>query len=146
MEPVIIKSTRGRRTLAFSNRHGDYFDAELSGDSVTVKKGIWGYTDTELLINLFESIAVDWRGWEGKRHWAAIEGDLDITATHDRLGHIRIDVVILNNDLEDNWKVDAPIFLDAGSVDPLAAKVRMFFAQKTMTEHGEGGKASPATS
>lgn len=129
MEPVIIKSTRGGRTLTFSNRNGDYFDAELAGDSISAKKGIWGYTDTAFLIDLFDSFARDWKGWEGERHWAAIEGDLDLTATSDRLGHIRLDVVLLNNGSEDDWKVDAPVYLDAGSLDALASKVRVFFTE-----------------
>lgn len=129
METVIIKSTRGARALKFSNRNGDYFDAELSGDSIFAKKGIWGYTDTDLLISLFESIAGDWKGWEGERHWAAIEGDLDITATSDKLGHIRIDVVLLNNNIEDDWKVEAPIYLDAGCLDSLCTQIRRFFTQ-----------------
>lgn len=115
--------------MTFSNRNGDYFDAELAGDSISAKKGIWGYTDTAFLIDLFDSFARDWKGWEGARHWAAIEGDLDLTATSDTLGHIRLDVILCNNNPEDDWKVDAPVYLDAGGLEALASKVRTFFTQ-----------------
>ncbi|MEO0453681.1 MAG: DUF6228 family protein [Verrucomicrobiota bacterium] len=129
MDSAIIKSTRSGRTLTFSNRNGDYFDTELAGDSISAKKGIWGYTDTAFLIDLFDSFTRDWKGWDGERHWAAIEGDLDLTATSDNLGHIRLDVVLLNNSPEDDLKADAQVYLDAGSLDTLANKVRKFFTQ-----------------
>lgn len=113
--------------MVLNNRDGDYFDAQLTGDAVSAKKGIWGYTDTNDLVRLFESMAQDWRGWNGERHWASIEGDFDITATSDNLGHIRLDVVILNNNPEDDWQVNAPIYLDAGGLDRLATEIHRFF-------------------
>jgi hypothetical protein len=130
MESVTIKSVKGRRALTLSNRNGDYFDVELAGDAVSAKKGIWGYTDTDFLAGLFESIAQDWKGWNGERQWAAIEGDLRITATCDKLGHIRLDVVIRNNDLEDDWQLDVPIYLDAGGLDVIASNMRRFITQQ----------------
>jgi hypothetical protein len=129
MESVTIKSAKGRRSLIFSNRSGDYFDVELAGDAVSAKKRVWGYTDTDFLAGLFESIARDWKGWDGERQWAAIEGDLSISASSDKLGHIRLAVVIRNNDLEDDWQLDVPIFLDAGGLDNIASNVRRFITQ-----------------
>jgi len=129
MEFVTIKSAKGRRSLTLSNRNGDYFDVELAGDAVSAKKRVWGYTDTEFLGELFDSIARDWKGWDGERQWAAIEGDFSITASSDKLGHIRLDVVIRNNDLEDDWQLDVPIYLDAGGLDKIASNVRHFITQ-----------------
>ena len=115
--------------MIFSNRNGDYFDVELIGDAVTAKKQIWGYTYTEFLGGLFESIARDWKGWDGERDWASIEGDLTISASSDKLGHIRLDVAVRNNDFENDWKLDAPIYLDAGGLDRIASEVKRFITQ-----------------
>jgi hypothetical protein len=131
MDSVTIKSTRGQRSLTFSNRNGDYFDAEIAGDGISAKKGIYGYTDTALLADLFDSLARDWKGWTEERHWASIEGELDLTASSDSLGHIRLDMVILSNHPEDNWTVTAPVYLDAGALDAIAIKVRSFFNEST---------------
>lgn len=70
-------------------------------------------------------------GKDGKERaiGAAIEGDLDLTATSDTLGHIRLDIILRNNNPEDDWKVDAPVYLDAGGLEALASKVRTFFTQ-----------------
>ena len=130
MTTLAIKSTKGGRTLSFNNRKGDHFDAEISGDSISAKKKVWGHTDTRLLIDLFESLAKDWKGWEGERQWASIEGDLRLTATCDRWGHIQIEVYFHNNDPDDDWALSAPIFVDAGSLDLLAKEAKGFFSQK----------------
>ena len=31
----------------------------------------------------FGELAADWRGWAGKRHWRALEGEMEIAALHD---------------------------------------------------------------
>jgi hypothetical protein len=32
----------------------------------------------------FAELAADWRGWEGERHWRALEGELEVQASHHR--------------------------------------------------------------
>ena len=124
-----MKSTQGRRSLKFSNREGDYFTVELAGDGISATKRIWGYTDTGFLVDLFESIARDWKGWDGERHWSAIESDLEIDATSDRLGHIKLQIKIRSNDPENDWRAIAPIFLDSGTLDNIAGDIKRFFCE-----------------
>ena len=136
MDSVTIKSVRGGRTLLFDERKGEYFCVTLIGDSVSATKRVWGYTDTERLPELFDSIAADWKGWKGKKEWKAIEGDLEIAATSDRLGHVRLDIEIRNHDPEDDWSVTAPIFVDAGELETIAKKIRVYFKP---SKNGQGG-------
>jgi hypothetical protein len=133
MKSVIIKSTSGSRSLVFSKREGEYFSVTLAGDLLSATKGVWGYTDTECLPDLFESIATDWKGWKGEKKWRAIEGDFQMIATCDNLGHIKLEIEI-RNEPPDDWIVRAPLFLEAGSVDTIAKELREYFKPITKTE------------
>jgi hypothetical protein len=122
----VIKSSRGRRELRLEERKGDYFRVTLSGDAISATKVVYAYTDGPLLASFFASIAADWRGWNGERAWKALEGDFSVRATSDRLGHIRLDAELHSHDLDDNWSISAPVFLDGGSLDRIAAEWTFF--------------------
>jgi len=130
MITAVIKSSRDGRTLTFSEREGDYFKVAVGGGSVSAIKKVWGYTDTSFLVDLFTSIARDWKGWTGERHWESIEGDLKVSASSDKLGHIRLETEIKNHDPEDDWRIQVPVYLDAGSLDTIAKSIDHFFNQK----------------
>ena len=129
MAQLQIKSTTGTRSLTLAHRDSNYFDAALSGDGVSAQKKIWGFEDAGALTDLFELLAQHWKGWEGTREGASREGDLFITASSDHLGHIRLDVLLTSQTPRDEWRVEAPIFLDAGSLQAVAEKISAFFAQ-----------------
>jgi hypothetical protein len=38
-----------------------------------------------------------------------------------------LDIVRESHDPEDNWKLEAPLFLDAGGLEAVSLKVRRFF-------------------
>lgn len=130
MITATINSTQNGRSLTFSEYSADYFKVEIFDESISAVKKVWGYTDTFTLVDLFASIAHDWKGWDGKRKWESIEGDLIIAASSDKLGHIRIEICIRNNDLENDWMIQAPIYLDSGSLDAIAQSIDRFFNQK----------------
>jgi hypothetical protein len=133
VKPFVVKSSQGGRELRLEERKGEYFRVTLTGDGISATKGVYAYTDGPLLVGFFASIAADWRGWEGERVWGALESDFSVRATSDRLGHIRLDVELRNHDPDDNWCVSAPIFLDAGSLDRIAADAEVFFADARAT-------------
>jgi hypothetical protein len=132
---VTIKSTRDGRTLRFAERKGEYFRVSLTSDSISATKGVYGYMQIDRLPALFDSIAADWKGWKGKKEWKTIESDLQLAATHDGLGHVRLEVRITNQDPEDNWTVTADLFFDAGSLDSIAKSINEYF-NPTKTEPG----------
>lgn len=134
MQAFVIKSAQGRRELRLEERRGEYFRVTLAGDGVTATKGVFAYTDGPRLALFFASIAADWRGWDGEKNWAALESDFSLRATSDRLGHIRLEVNLRNHGPEDDWRVFAPIFLDAGSLDRIAADAKAFFKDERATD------------
>lgn len=63
----------------------------------------------------FRRLSDDWRGWDGERTWASIEGAFDLTATHDGLGHVALRVRIRSGQCDDDWTATGVVRLDAGN-------------------------------
>ncbi len=123
-----IRSCHGRRGLRFHSRRGDYFHASVEGDGPSASVRVWGYTDCHLLVDLFESIAHDWRGWQGERSWSSIEDEFRIGATTDKAGHVTLSVVLAHCDGMDDWRLSVPVFTEAGQLEKIAREVARFFS------------------
>ena len=124
---VEIRASRGRRCLRFHSRDGDYFMASIEGDGAQASVRVWGYTDCDLLVDLFESIARDWQGWRGERTWASIEGEFSIAVSTTSRGTVTIAVELRHNDGEDDWRLTIPVFTEAGQLESIARQVAAFF-------------------
>lgn len=74
----------------------------------------------------FEEIAASWRGWEGEKSWAEIEGRVALRATTDRRGHVALRVK-LRPDPGLPGLAEEVLDLEAGGLDRLAEDVRGFF-------------------
>jgi Family of unknown function (DUF6228) len=71
---------------------------------------------------LFESLAKDWRGWEGRRGWGSIEGEFKLYAAHDGLGTVELMVTLAQRDpaAGTTWNASASLLLDAGGLGDIA--------------------------
>ncbi len=128
MDSVVIKSGNTSATLTFSEHEGDYFSVTYESKAIKVYKRVWGYTDCDFLVNLFEFIAKEWRGWEGVQEWASIEGEFSVSANCDNLGHVLLDITIKEYSGPEEWRIEVSLGLDAGQTEDIAKKVRRFFA------------------
>jgi hypothetical protein len=128
MDSTVIKSGNTAATLTFSERDGGYFFVTYESPSVKLRKRVWGYTDCEFLVNLFEFIAKEWKGWDGAQEWASIEGEFGISATCDNLGHVMLTITIKEFDGPEVWSSQVSLGLDAGQTENIAKKVGQFFA------------------
>jgi hypothetical protein len=124
---VEIPSCDGRRSLRFHSRRGDYFDASVEGDGPRASVRVWGYTDCDFLVDLFESLARDWRGWEGERSWSSIEGEFSIAAGTTKAGHVTLALTLRHNDFKDHWRLDVSVFTEAGQLERIAREIATFF-------------------
>ena len=102
--------------------------ASIEGDGPQASVRVWGYTDCDLLVDLFESVARDWRGWQGERAWASIEGEFRIGVSTNSTGKVTIAVQLSCDDGEDNWRLTIPVFSEAGQLEGIARQVATFFA------------------
>ena len=124
---ALIKSTAGRRVLRFHDLDGDYFRVSVEGDGPQVTKGIYAYTDSSGVADLFEACARDWTGWTDERSWQSIEGDLRLDVLSSRTGQVTIKVCIRDTGGTEDWLVRVPIFTEAGALDGIAHQCRSFF-------------------
>jgi hypothetical protein len=64
----------------------------------------------------FAQLAADWRGWEGERHWRALEGDLEVQAS-DQGARVLIAVTVRRPDMtfaNDAWQARIVLTLEPG--------------------------------
>jgi hypothetical protein len=72
-------------------------------------------------------LAKNWRGWRGEKAWGTVEGDLILSATSDRTGHVTL-VVTLAHGAPWTWRTEAIVAIEAGQLERLAA-VALAFAR-----------------
>ena len=76
---------------------------------------------------LFHDLAKHWRGWSGEKSAESPEGHLQLTCTADRTGHVAIRVRLRNMAVDDDWRVEATLHLEAGQLDRLATEATAYF-------------------
>ena len=95
------------------------FMASLEMESGTVTNGVHEFGDG--LVLFFRDLASSWRGWDGEKEYASLEGGLAISATHDGLGTVSLRVQ-LRQPWPPEWSAEA--VLDVGVDADLEAQVR----------------------
>ena len=75
------------------------------------------------LRDYFQDIATCWRGWEGEKRWATLEGELELTATADKTGHIRLAIFLRAPYTGYHWELRSALELEAGQLDSIASNV-----------------------
>jgi len=127
MNDCVLKSPISSAILTFYDRDVEYFTVMYANPSVKLKKRVWGYTDCNLLIDLFMSIASEWRGWKGIKQWASIEGDFSISATCDSLGHVMLNIILVEFDGPEPWMSEVQLGLEPSQTDDIAKSIKVFF-------------------
>jgi hypothetical protein len=128
-ESVTVKSPNGNRFLAFSEPEGDYFSVALGGSDCSARRRVYAYKDQRHLVALFASMAEEWRGWEGEKSWCSIEGEFELHATSDSLGHVALRVVLTNANEgpSEPWRVESTVMIEAGRLEGLRSEVADLF-------------------
>ena len=127
MDSTVLKSANTSATLTFCDRDGDYFTAVYESPAIKVSKRIWGYTDCELLVDLFKFIASEWKGWEGSREWNSIEDEFGVSASSDVSGHVKLELSFREVEGPETWTSQVNIGFEAAQTEQIANKVRKFF-------------------
>jgi hypothetical protein len=78
---------------------------------VTFSDGPWNPA------RFFAELAADWRGWAGERRWRALEGEMEIEASHDGRAHVLVAVTVRQADIafaRNAWSARIVFTLEAG--------------------------------
>jgi hypothetical protein len=124
-----IKSSSAGRELVFSDAQWtrdelSAFTASICTEAMRASTEVYVYGGRSPL-ELFEGMAHEWRGWQGSKEWASLEGELTLSAIHNGLGTITLQARLAHLD----WDARADLELDAGSHLESAVKtLRSFFS------------------
>ncbi|BAP78356.1 hypothetical protein MT1_1179 [Pseudomonas sp. MT-1] len=127
MNEVIIKSADTAAQLVLSDIEGDYFTATYKSNDIFVSRRVWGYTDCNLLVDLFSYMAKEWKGWDGEINWASIEQELSITCTSDQKGHIEVKLKLSKYEDAEPWEAQVVLNLESGVMEKASKDVKAFF-------------------
>lgn len=131
MDSFRIKSTHDGATVNFCDpiRSGagelDYFTVAIEAPNANAVAKIYAY-QAETLCAFFADIARSWRGWDGEKNWASLEGELGLRATSDRLGHVTLGYTLRSGHGLYDWCVAGALELEAGQLDRVAADAEGF--------------------
>ena len=127
-DSVSIQSVRDSARLTFSDVQGSSFTASLVSSHFSGRVVVSTYCSGSPS-PLFEEMAREWRGWENAKTWAALEDELTLTATSDRIGHVTLLVIMRNYIDAANWRLEATLHLEAGQLTGLAQEVNGVFSE-----------------
>jgi hypothetical protein len=124
-----IKSAHDGTTLELSNRAGDYYRVGLSGPHFHGACQVYCGEPRPQPDKFFRDLAADWRGWQGKREWSSLEGELKFSATCDSSGHTSLSVQLRSGPYPLNWSLSAVLLIEAGSLEGIASEIQRFFGE-----------------
>jgi hypothetical protein len=104
----------------------EYFEVHVSAPNLSARRQVYGYIGTGLP-ELFESLAQNWRGWDGEKVWSSLEGEFSLSATADRLGHVRLGYRLCGDVGGQTWELKGLLVLEAGQLDAIAREMRAFW-------------------
>ena len=81
------------------------------------------------LEGFFQNLAKNWRGWARELTWRSSEAQLELGATCDATGHVKLQFRLRPDSGGDAWRVTTHVFLEAGQLDSVANRVTAFFSQ-----------------
>jgi Family of unknown function (DUF6228) len=124
MTSVCIESAEHAAALELSPFSDAFFLANLrsQGASGTARVSTFMCRG---VAELFVYFADNWKGWDGKKEWGSLEGELSIAAQSDSLGHVFLEVR-LREGAPAIWTLQVKLTLEAGTLTTLAGKMKEF--------------------
>jgi hypothetical protein len=129
MNSVTLNAERGRslqltQAQDVDSEHGSGFNARLTIPEGAVETNVYEYRES--LAEYFSDLAAQWRGWDGVNEYASLEGQLSLSATHDRLGTVTISIA-LRQPWPPDWSFEAELEFGSGAhLEAIARDVAAF--------------------
>lgn len=81
---------------------------------------------TKSLTDYFGDLGAAWRGWSGSKEWNDDGPSVSISATHDGVGHVKLDVRAESHsgwDGEGSWTITVRVPVEPGALAMVATKL-----------------------
>lgn len=102
------------------------YDATLTVAGMHATTAVYTYGDDGLPA-FCRGLADSWRGWEGTRQWNSLEGQLNLDAESDRLGHVTVRASVRPSAHPHTWSAALSLSFDSGSLEVISSRVTRFF-------------------
>ena len=122
-----IASARDDTRLVFSSVSADSFVARIESRKYSAEASVSTYVCGPPS-SLFRDMARDWDGWTGTKEWASLEDELRLQATIDLTGHVSLRTIFRDCCSPADWRFEATIPIDAGSLAVISRSVDRLFA------------------
>jgi hypothetical protein len=119
----------------------EHFLVSVRAEGLEAQLRVWNSVYLPGPETLFVAMARDWSGWHGQKTWAALEGELQLIATADATGHVRLELR-LQPEAGAGWRLTTEVALVAGELEALAARACAFFGPVIDPDDSENGPAA----
>ncbi|HEV3028405.1 MAG TPA: DUF6228 family protein [Planctomycetota bacterium] len=129
LETVSIHSNGSSGELTFhspyaSERSIEQLEVTLTLPGVKATLTVFGL-EIDGPSKFFGEMALHWKGWNGARTWRSLEGELELSATCDKLGHVLLTVQLHENPgSKTQWILNGAIMLEAGQLASLDQEMK----------------------
>ena len=121
-----LKSVHDGYSLTLSPQGARSYRATIGGPDLNAATTIYDVTgETFAFADFWRDLAAHWKGWPGSKSWGSLEGDLELEARSDSLGHIQVTCEI-SCGAPHGWRVKVYLFAEAGGLDALASHAGSF--------------------
>jgi hypothetical protein len=83
------------------------------------------------LVKYLEELAKNWKGWDGEKRLETTESEFNLSARHNGVGHIKLQIEFRNHP----WMVKTEIDVEPGNLDNLVADAKTLF--ENVSERGD---------
>jgi hypothetical protein len=104
----------------------DYCRIELAGAAFSGRLRAYD-TNWAGVAAFFQDLADNWRGSPGVKNWGSLEGQVELRATFDSLGHTSLRIFLREDPLVQDWRVEATLVVEAGQLQALTKAALEFF-------------------
>lgn len=106
----------------------EYYRITLREDDFEATRKVYAFDPTDNpLPKFFQTLASNWRGWDGQMKWTSLEGDFELSCLHDRVGHIATTARLHSNLGGHGWTAEIRFDLPAGELEEIANELKRFF-------------------
>jgi S1-C subfamily serine protease len=122
MGPVVeINGSTGK--LSIQKLDGDYLYVKVQNSGLVAENRVFIHTDLIVLKSFFRTIAENWQGWVGTRHFTSIEEDFVLTATHNGRSAVVVKIDLNDSQTVASWTVATKLELDLGSLEAISKDI-----------------------
>lgn len=132
MDRVLIKESDSKYLEFFApEKHHkldqlEYFSVRYKGHDIDCVARVYAYEDGYRLASIFKEMAKNWKGWDGKEQWAALEGEFEISCDITSTGKVAAHF-FLTPGLDREWEVKSSVSFGAGELELVSKHMTEFF-------------------